>query len=584
MNDDFFNNDNFNMNPLPGTIGYHTTPETTAETETVVESHTEPHNTADTNSTEDAAGTTPPVISAPYRYKYENGEKTEIPNASTENRSGYDTYNYTSNPYSNSSYSYGTDASTAQANSFASEAAPKKKKPFLKALKWVAGAACFGLIAGAAFLGTTYVATEVLGIELAQAKSQNTANGTTSGDNTSGTGIPLNITLGSASTIEGAEGPAESVVVQVVDQNLAATVAVKSTFLKTYSYWGQQYSQEQQGSGSGFIVGKNDTELLIATNNHVIADATKIEITFIDDTVLEATIKGTDSVADLAIIAVPLDTISAETLMNIRVATLGDSEAVRLGEMAIAIGNALGYGQSVTVGYISAKDRTVTVDGNDMVLLQTDAAINGGNSGGPLFNTKGEVIGINSVKYADTSVEGMCFAIPISRAIPILNELMNRETLTEEEKGFLGISTRTVTDDIATFYGWPIGAYIVSVMENSPAEAAGLYIGDIVTSVNGVKITTADQLVAAIASYRHGTTVEMIVQRNVNGKYEEITISATLGKKAEVEAAAEAIQKEITESGSSENAEDSTNSDNSNNFGSSSGSGNSRKPSSGFGR
>jgi len=301
---------------------------------------------------------------------------------------------------------------------------------------------------------------------------------------------------------------------------------------------------EEYASGSGFIVGKNDIELLIATNNHVIDSATKIEITFIDDSVLEATIKGTDSIADLAILAVPLDTISADTLSSIRVATLGDSEAVRLGEMAIAIGNALGYGQSVTVGYISAKDRTVTVDGNEMILLQTDAAINGGNSGGPLFNTKGEVIGINSVKYADTSVEGMCFAIPISRAIPILNELMNRETLAEEDKGFLGVSTRTVTNDIATLYGWPIGAYIVSILENSPAEAAGLYIGDIVTSVNGVKIVTADQLVAAVASYRHGSTIELVVQRNINGKYEEVTISAILGKKADVEAAAEESESE----------------------------------------
>lgn len=576
MNDNLFNNDNFNMNSLPGTIGYNTATDTAAtEEEQTTENHTEANNVTNTTSAESTSGTTPPVVSAPYRYKYENGEKTEIPNHS------YDTYNYTNNPYSNNtaSYTYGTASSAARTTSSATESTPKKKKPFLKAVKWLAGAACFGIIAGAAFMGTTYFASEVLGIELMQVQAKGNTGGTTSGGNAaSGTGIPLNITLGSTSTIAGVENPAESVVVQVVEENMAATVAVKSTFLKTYSYWGQQYSQEQQGSGSGFIVGKNDTELLIATNNHVIADATKIEITFIDDTVLEATIKGTDSVADLAIIAVSLDSISADTLSKIRVATLGDSEAVRLGEMAIAIGNALGYGQSVTVGYISAKDRTVTVDGNEMVLLQTDAAINGGNSGGPLFNTKGEVIGINSVKYADTSVEGMCFAIPISRAIPILNELMNRETLSEEDKGFLGVSTRTVTDDIATFYGWPIGAYIVSILENSPAEAAGLYIGDIVTSVNGVKITTADQLVAAIASYRHGTTVEMIVQRNVNGKYEEITISATLGKKAEVEAAAENSKKEITESGSSENTEDS------NDSGSSSSSGNSRKPGNSSGR
>ena len=466
-------------------------------------------------------------VSEPYRYKYENGEKREATERQENawSYTGYHTYN------GNTSH-------------VTAEVPPRKKKhPFLKAVKWVAGAACFGIIAGAAFIGTSYLATEVFGVELIQ--MQTTDAGKASGNanaeaGTIGTGTPVNITIGSTSTIEGVENPAESVVVQVVEQNLAATVAVKSTFLNTYSYWGQQYQQEEQGSGSGFIVGMNDSELLIATNNHVIDNATKIEITFTDDTVSEATIKGTDSIADLAIIAVPLDTISTDTLSKIRVATLGDSEQVRLGEMAIAIGNALGYGQSVTVGYISAKDRTVSVDGNKMVLLQTDAAINGGNSGGPLFNTKGEVIGINSVKYADTSVEGMCFAIPISRAIPILNELMARETLVEEEKGFLGITTRSVTDEIASFYGWPIGAYIVSVLEDSPAEKSGLYVGDIVTSVNGIQIVTADQLVAAVSSYRHGTTVELTVQRNVNGKYEEINLNVTLAKRSDIEASAEA--------------------------------------------
>ena len=491
---------------------------------------------------------TEPVVSEPYRYKYENGEKRETPNgADSYYQSGYNTYNY------NTSYGYGNNASSVTA-----EAPKKKKSPVLKVLKWMAGAACFGIIAGAAFIGTSYVASEVFGVQLVQmqAENNNTVNSNPFSGNSAAAGTPVNITLGSTSTIEGVENPAESVVVQVVEQNLAATVAVNSTFLVTGSYWGQQYQQETQGSGSGFIVGKNDTELLIATNNHVIDSATKIEVTFIDDTVLEAVVKGTDSIADLAIIAVPLENITETTLSVIRVATLGDSDAVRLGEMAIAIGNALGYGQSVTVGYISAKDRTVSIEGNEMVLLQTDAAINGGNSGGPLFNTKGEVIGINSAKYADTDVEGMCFAIPISRAIPILNELMTREILAEEDKGFLGVSSRSVTDTLASFYGWPIGAYIVEVMEGSPAEKANLYVGDIVTSVNGVKITTADHLVSAISSYRHGTTVEMTVQRIVNGKYEEITLNVTLAKRADVGAAAE----DNTENGSETAApEDSSN-------------------------
>ncbi len=478
------------------------------------------NNSDDTTSKYNAENTetTETPVSSPYRYKYENGEKKET----TDGRESF--------------YNYYSGYDTYQNNtSKVSVEVPAKKKFFPKAIKWLAGAACFGVIAGAAFIGTSYLASEVFDITLLSAPSTEDVTGGT--DNTAGigTGTPVNITLGSSSTIEGVDNPAENVVVQVVEQNLAATVAVKSTFLNTYSYWGQQYQKEEQGSGSGFIVGMNNTELLIATNNHVINNATKIEVTFIDDEVQEATIKGTDSLADLAIIAVPLKNISTETLTKIRVASLGNSETVRLGEMAIAIGNALGYGQSVTVGYISAKDRTVSVDGNEMVLLQTDAAINGGNSGGPLFNTKGQVIGINSVKYADTSVEGMCFAIPISRAIPILNELMNRETLAEEDKGFLGVSTRSVTDEIASFYGWPIGAYIVSVLEESPAAKANLYVGDIVTSVNGVKVITADQLVAAVSSYRHGTTIELTVQRNVNGKFEEITLNVTLAKRSDVE-------------------------------------------------
>ena len=481
-----------------------------------------------TNTTETAE----PVVSEPYRYRYENGEKRE-----STNTYGYYNYNTT----------YGNASSTITV-----EAPKKKKRPFLKVVKWMACAACFGIIAGAAFLGTSYAASELFDIQLVQMQPSEGKNfDGKSFYGIGGVGTPTNITLGVASTIEGAENPDESVVVQVVEQNLAATVAVNSTFIVTGSYWGQQYQQEQQGSGSGFIVGKNDTELLIATNNHVINNATKIQVTFIDDTVLEAVVKGTDSMADLAIIAVPLKNISTETLGAIRVAILGDSDAVRLGEMAIAIGNALGYGQSVTVGYISAKDRTVTIEGNEMVLLQTDAAINGGNSGGPLFNTRGEVIGINSAKYADTDVEGMCFAIPISRAIPILNELMTREILAEEDKGFLGVSSRSVTDTLASFYGWPLGAYIVEVLEGSPAAAANIYVGDIVTSINGVKITTADQLVASISSYRHGTTVDLTVQRMVNGQYEEITVQVTLAKRADVEGASATTEAPATDSGSS---------------------------------
>jgi len=479
---------------------------------------------SENNTSAESRADKEPVTSEPYRYRYENGEKKE-----SLGFSDYNTDNY------NTAYNYRGNSSSVTGE----VPVAKKKRPVAKFFKWVAGAACFGIIAGAAFLGTSYLASEVFGIRLVQKAEDNDAAffDASSGNSNIGTGTPTNITLGVTSTIEGVENPAENVVVQVVEQNMAATVAVNSTLVETSYFWGQKYEEEVPVSGSGFIVGKNDTELLIATNNHVINNATKIEVTFIDDAVLEAVVKGTDTSADLAIIAVPLNSISADTINAIRVATLGDSDAVRLGEMAIAIGNALGYGQSVTVGYISAKDRKVSIDGNEMVLLQTDAAINGGNSGGPLFNTRGEVIGINAAKYADTSVEGMCFAIPISRAIPILNELMTREILTEEEKGFLGIGAKDVTQDIANFYGWPVGAYITKVYEGSPAEQANIYVGDIVTGVNNTKISTASDLVSAISSYRYGTTIELTVQRIINGNYEELKISATLVKKDEIETA-----------------------------------------------
>lgn len=493
-------------------------------------------------------------VSEPYRYKYENGEKREEPNVSPYYRSAYDTYNY------NTSYNYGTASSNINV-----EVSPKKKKrPLIKALKWLAGAACFGVIAGAAFIGTSYLATDVFDLPWLQISHVGNNGSTSTADGNTlitGNGTPVNITLGTASIIEGVENPAENVVVQVVEQNLAATVAVNSTVIETVSSFFGTYEQEIPSSGSGFIVGKNDTELLIATNNHVVADSTKIEVTFIDDTTLEAKIKGTDAKADLAIIAVPLESISAETLSSIRIATLGDSEEVRLGEMAIAIGNALGYGQSVTVGYISAKDRTINVEGNEIVALQTDAAINGGNSGGPLFNIRGEVIGINSAKYQATGVEGMCFAIPISRAIPILNELMTREILAEEDKGFLGVTLKDVTSDIAAWYGWPVGAYIYSIMENSPAEAANIQVGDIITGVNGVRVSTANELISAVSSYRYGTTIELTVQRFANGQYNEMTIQATLGKKADFEEEIEAQTKgQIIEEENSNNGNSGNNS------------------------
>ena len=227
----------------------------------------------------------------------------------------------------------------------------------------------------------------------------------------------------------------------------------------------------------------------------------------------------------------PLENLTAQTLATIKVAKLGNSNDIKVGEMVVAIGNALGYGQSVTVGYISAKDREVTVDNTKMTLLQTDAAINPGNSGGALLSLEGEVIGINSVKYADEDVEGMCFAIPVSNVEDIITNLMN--SLADEEKGYLGIGVNDVTEAIAEYYNWPIGVYVVNFSENSAAEEAGIRIGDIITGVNGIVVETANELIERVTTNPYGTTVTITLQRNVDGEYQEIEVDVVLRQSAE---------------------------------------------------
>lgn len=318
---------------------------------------------------------------------------------------------------------------------------------------------------------------------------------------------------------------------EVVEDTMPATVSIKSTVVRSSIWFG--YSEEGESSGSGIIVGKNENELMIATNNHVVEGAKTIKVVFIDGTEAEAVVKGTDTIADLAVITVDIAGMNEETLNNIKIAKLGDSEDVKVGELAIAIGNALGYGQSVTVGYISAKDREIDVsDGyrsKPMVLLQTDAAINPGNSGGALLNIKGEVIGINTIKYASSGVEGMGYAIPITRAYPIISELMNREILAEDQQGFLGISGNDVTEDVAESFNMPIGVHIAEISKGGAAEKAGLKQNDIIIKLNGIEITSITQLREKVNSLRIGTEVEITFMRNINGTYEEKTVSVTLG-------------------------------------------------------
>lgn len=326
---------------------------------------------------------------------------------------------------------------------------------------------------------------------------------------------------------------------QVVEEAMPAVVAVASTavyqmpdFGFGWFFGGGSQSYEVPSSGSGIIIGENDTELLIVTNNHVVQDTVSLKITFVDDTAVDAAVKGTDTDTDLAVISVPLDQIPQETKEKIAVARLGDSDGLKVGQGVIAIGNALGYGQSVTVGYVSALNREIkTSDGNARVLLQTDAAINPGNSGGALLNMKGEVIGINAAKYSSTEVEGIGYAIPVSGVQDILDELMNRKTrseVAEEKRGYLGIQGTTVDEDAAAAFGMPKGVYVYKILKDGAAADSQLREKDIITKLDGMTVKSMQELQKLLKGYEAGETIELLVQRQEDGQYKEIQIPVTL--------------------------------------------------------
>ena len=331
-------------------------------------------------------------------------------------------------------------------------------------------------------------------------------------------------------------------VTEVVKNVMPSIVAVNNHYTETMSWFGQSMDSEADASGSGIIVGLNDSELLIVTNHHVVADTDKLTVQFNEGSEAEAFIKGQDSKMDLAVIAVPVTELSDSVLEAIEVATLGDSDALEVGEPAIAIGNSLGYGQSVTTGVISALDRSISLSANngyggdsvEGTFIQTDAAINPGNSGGALLNIKGEVIGINSNKIGGSAVEGMGYAIPISSASPIIAELMLKETkskVAEEERGYLGISGISVTQEVSQAYGMPEGVYIAQVYPDTAAEAAGLRQGDIITKFGGNTIRTMDELQKELEFYAKGDQVEVKVMTMTVAGYEEVTKTLTLGNK-----------------------------------------------------
>lgn len=334
----------------------------------------------------------------------------------------------------------------------------------------------------------------------------------------------------------------ESDVSDVVEKVMPAMVSIVNNFTETANVFGQQYTQEEVASGSGIIVGKTDDELLIVSNNHVVESADTLTVTFIDGSEAQAQVKGLDSDMDLAVIAVSLNDLSDDTKNAITVATLGSSDDLKLGEPVIAIGNALGYGQSVTNGIVSALNREITLEngstglenGSTGTFIQTNAAINPGNSGGALLNMNGEVIGINSNKIGGTAVEGMGYAIPITSASPIIADLMERQTRTkvaEDEVGYIGISLQEVTSQISQMYNMPEGIYVVSVEEGSAAANAGIMKGDIITKFDGSSISSYSDLQKMLQYYAAGDSVTITVQRPQNGEYVSIELNLTLGSR-----------------------------------------------------
>ena len=402
----------------------------------------------------------------------------------------------------------------------------KKKHGFGATLgKTAAVALVFGLVSGSVFYGTGYA------LDYANGKivdtEDNTVTQTTNSSKNSGSLSATNVST--ATTIND--------VSDIVENVMPSIVSITNVGQQTVNFFGQRVTQDTEGAGSGIIIAQTEDTIYIATNNHVVANSTQLTVTFIDDQSVAAEIKGTDASTDLAVIAVKVSDIPKDTLKQIKVATLGDSDDIRVGEGTVAIGNALGYGQSVTTGVISALNREVTVQDestgtsvtND--LIQTSAAINPGNSGGALLNMNGEVIGINSVKYSDEDVEGMGFAIPISQAEPIINDLINREVVDEADSAYLGIAGQDVTSQISEAYGMPEGVYVTQVKEGTAAEKAGIQKGDIITEFDGKKVSSMEGLRDNMQYYAAGTTVDVVVQKNQNGEWQEQTISVTLGQK-----------------------------------------------------
>ena len=407
--------------------------------------------------------------------------------------------------------------------------APRKKNSWArKAAGITAAAVLFGTVAGGVMTGVNYVGARLTGLADITATAPAETEGTTTAQVPETSAASNNGSTTAVSTVTDVSSIAEKAMPSLVAINDTMTV-------EQNNFFGMPQTYQAQSSGSGIIVGQNDTELLIATNNHVVSGATDMKVTFTDSTQIAAAVKGTDSATDLAIIAVKLSDIPSDTMSKIKVATLGDSDNVKVGQQVIAIGNALGYGQSLTVGYISALDREITDEnGIQHTYIQTDAAINPGNSGGALLDLNGNVIGINAAKNASTEVEGMGFAIPISKPQEILNNLMTkktREAVDESAQGYLGIQGTNIDANASKEYGMPVGIYVYKIVEGGAAANSDLKEKDIITKFDGQSVTNMEELKQMLTYYEGGSTVSLTVQSLVNGSYVEHEVQITLGTK-----------------------------------------------------
>ena len=414
-----------------------------------------------------------------------------------------------------------------------------------KTVRLVVCAAVFGVVA----TGTMYFTGDSLGIFKNNSKEAVVIPSTSVGaGNTGITGSEGGTTLQTAADKTTTSSSGETVITDVsgvVKNVMPSVVAITSTQLVQSGYSGSLYDyyfgngnsnnnqyEEQTGAGSGIIIGQNDTELLVVTNNHVVEGADSLQVQFIDGETVDAAIKGTDSEKDLAVVAVKLSDIKKSTLEQIKVATLGNSDELEVGEGTIAIGNALGYGQSVTTGVVSALNREVQYENRTMKLIQTNAAINPGNSGGALLNSKGEVIGINAAKYSSSSVEGMGFAIPVSSVKDVIENLMNKETLTKvdsDKKGYLNIYGRDVTSTLSETYSVPTGVYVIEVVEGGAADKAGIEKSNVITKINGESVSSMEDLQRKLEYYEKGTEVTLTIQYAKGNEYKEKEVKVTLG-------------------------------------------------------